>query len=82
MRLIQTFYQGKRYILEFHQGLSFVVFHELLGIVLVFKRNQLPAHGSVNVAADDIGRLIGIDGSQIVVIRHINGCDVGLSLDG
>jgi hypothetical protein len=76
--LIQTFHQWKGDILEFQQGLPLVVFHELVPVLDLFKGDDLPSHGPVNVTPDDVGCLIAVDGGQSVVIRYIDGLDVRL----
>ena len=60
--------------------LTFVVFHELPGIVLFLERDQLLSHGALNVAPPSVERFETVDQLKAVVIRDINsGHILGLS---
>jgi len=72
VNLIQRFNERRGDIFEPHHLLTAMVFQELCGLRAVFKRDQLPSHGAVNITADHIMGFTGVNKRHIIVFGDIN----------
>ena len=75
-KLIQNFDDTRVDVFKPENPLTLMILFKSFGIGFAHKRNQLPSHGSVDIAADDEKSLPGIDDFHIVIFRDIDGCDV------